>query len=351
MMDVYVATPTLQTIAIIDYCNSIIWHEKFCGMGDFEIALPASPGINSIFTKDNLVYRDDNETVMIVEKIKLTTSYDEGDQIIISGRSCDALIARRIVWGQQTLSGTVSQCVKTLLDNNLINPSDPARKIELLEMGESTTIPQTLQKQITGDGLLDTIIESLNNYSLGYKVSMDHKKSDGKLFFHITQGTDRSEGNTEGNPVVKFSPEFDNLPSSEYEFDNSKYKNEALIGGEGEGSARKYVAVGGHVGLDRYELFVDARSTSSNNGDITPEVYLAQLAEEGREKLSENSIVETFAGEIEECSTYCYGKDYFLGDIVEIENAYGIGGKVRITDVTEKLDDSGHAIVVEYENV
>lgn len=350
-MNIYVATPTLQTIAIVDYCNSIIWHEKFCGTGDFEIALPASPEINAIFTKNNLVYREDNDTVMIVEKIQLTTSDESGDQVIVSGRSCDAIIARRIVWTQQTFAGNVCQCVEALLNNNLINPADPARKIDLIAMGDCPTITQTIQKQMTGDNLLDAIIEILTNYKLGYKLGMDLGRLGGKLFFHITQGTDRSEGNADGNPVVRFSPEFDNLPSSEYVFDISKYRNEALIGGEGEGSARTYAAVGGNVGLDRYELFVDARSTSSNDGEITADVYLAQLAEEGKEKLAENAITETFAGEIEECSTYCYGEDYFLGDIVQIENAYGIGAKVRITDVTEKLDDSGNAIVVEYENV
>lgn len=350
-MNIYVANPTLQTIAIVDYCNSIIWHEKFCGMGDFEIALPAYDGINTIFAKDNLIYRDGNETVMVIEKVQLTTSDESGDEFIVSGRSCDSIIARRIVWGQQTFDGNVCNCVENLLNNNLINPSDAARKIDLIEMGNCPYIAQSINKQITGDGLLDSIIEILNNYSLGYKVTMDLGRLGGKLFFHITKGADRSEGNTEGNPVVKFSPEFDNLPSSEYVFDVSNYKNEVLIGGEGEGSARTYVAYGGNKGLDRYELFVDARSTSSNEGEIAPDVYLAQLVEEGKEKLAENAIVETFAGEVEECSTYCYGKDYFLGDIVQIENAYGIGAKVRITGVTEKLDDSGHAIVVEYENI
>ena len=351
-MNIYVAAPTLQTIAIVDYCNSIIWHEKFCGTGDFEIALPASPGMNLIFKKDNLVYREDNDTVMIVEKIQLKTSDESGDQVIVSGRSCDAIIARRIVWTQQTFAGNVCQCVEALLNNNLINPADPARKIDLIAMGDCPAIAQTIQKQMTGDNLLDAIIEILTNYKLGYKLRMDLGRLGGKLFFHIiTQGTDRSEGNADGNPVVRFSPEFDNLPSSEYVFDTSEYRNEALIGGEGEGSARTYAAIGGNVGLDRCEMFVDSRSTSSNDGEITPEVYLEQLKEEGRGKLAENSVIETFAGEIEENSTYRYGEDYALGDIVQIENEYGMGGKVRITGVTEKLDDSGYTIVLEYENI
>lgn len=346
-MNIYVAKPIFETIAIIDYCNSIIWHEKYCGMGDFEIALPVSYGIKDVFEKDNLIYRDDREAVMIVEKIQLTTSEEDGDQIIVSGRTCDAFIARRIVWGQQTYSGYVGQCVIDLLNNNLINPSDPARKVDLFKLGEVPDILQTLEKQITGDGLLDSVIEMLSNYSMGYKISRDS----GKLRIEIIQGTDRSSGNVAGNPTVKFSPEFDNLLSSTYEFDNTSYRNEALIGGEGEGSARTYAAIGGNVGLDRYEMFVDSRSTSSNDGEITPEVYLEQLKEEGREKLAENSVIETFAGEIEENSTYRYGEDYALGDIVQIENEYGIGGKVRITGVTEKLDDSGYTIVLEYENI
>ena len=308
-MDIYVATlnPTIQTIAIIDYCNSIIWHEKFCGAGDFEIALPASAAVFETFKKDNLVYRRDSDTIMIVERLQLTTSEDSGDQVIVSGRSCDVLIERRIVWGQQTFEGEVCQCVEAMLNNNLISPTDSARKIDLIQIGSVPAATQIIQKQITGDNLLDSIVEILTSSKLGYRLKMEVGKLSGKLLFTIIQGTDRSEGNVGGNPTVKFSPEFDNLLISEYVLDSSKYKNTALVGGEGEGSARVYVPAGqGGLGIDRYELFVDARSTSSNDGEIPVETYLGQLGEEGDEKLAETVIVETFSGEIEDETKYSY---------------------------------------------
>lgn len=47
---------------------------------------------------------------------------------------------------------------------------------------------------------------------------------------------------------------------------SQNYRNVALVAGEGEGLDRKTIPVGAAEGMERYELYVDARDVSSNEG-------------------------------------------------------------------------------------
>ena len=71
--------------------------------------------------------------------------------------------------------------------------------------------------------------------------------------------------------------------------------------------------------------------------------YQKLLQEEGLENLSsdENSILENITGEVEASTNYTFGKDYFLGDIAEVFNEYGIATTPRIIEIIESEDDTG----------
>lgn len=61
-------------------------------------------------------------------------------------------------------------------------------------------------------------------------------------------------------------------------------KTVTLVGGEGEGAGRRYTTVGGGSGLNRRELFTDARDISSNVGSddaLTDAEYIATNIREG----------------------------------------------------------------------
>ena len=95
-----------------------------------------------------------------------------------------------------------------------------------------------------------------------------------------------------------------------------------MVGGEGEGADRRYTTVGGGSGLNRRELFTDARDISSNVGSddaLTDAEYMAQLQQRGKEKLAENVSITSFEGETETTIMFQYGKDFFNGDIVQID--------------------------------
>lgn len=339
-MDIYVLNSSFEKIGIIDYCHSIIWTRRYCATGDFELYLPATKDALELLVDGNIVMRSDDQTsLMVIESISLNTDAENGNYLTVTGPSIECYIEKRIVWAQTNLNGLVENCVTQLLNENVITPSLPARKINNIQIGTICNCGISIKKQITGTNLLDAIIDMLNTYKLGFNLTFEKTV----LKFNIYQGTDRSYSQNI-NPYVTFSPEFDNILSSQYQASSENFRNVALVAGEGQGVSRKTYIVGSASGLNRDEIYVDAREISSNTdgGTLTPDEYNALLAEKGNEILAESIATESFEGNIEANTNYIFNRDYFLGDIVNIENEYGMTTIVRITEVIESWDENGY---------
>ena len=159
------------------------------------------------------------------------------------------------------------------------------------------------------------------------------------------EGVDRTrDQNTV--PFVEFSPEFDNIVNSRYLESKKTLKTVTLVAGEGEGAARKVTTVSlssGTSGLDRRELFTDARDISSNvdGGTLSDADYLALLVQRGKEKLAENVATKIFDCETIKDGNFIYGRDYGLGDIVQYRNDAGIEVHARVTEFIRSHDASG----------
>ncbi len=99
--------------------------------------------------------------------------------------------------------------------------------------------------------------------------------------------------------------------------------------------------------MDRaaYELYVDARDVSSNEGEISDAEYLAQLYGRGTEKLEAASRDETFEAVVDNTNLYIMGKDYFMGDIVTVQNKYGVTANARVVEMIENWSDGGYTAV------
>ena len=86
-----------------------------------------------------------------------------------------------------------------------------------------------------------------------------------------------------------------------------------------------------------------ARDVSStvDNETLTDSEYKAQLSQRGLENLSENIATKSFEGKVETTRMYRYGEDFFLGDMVQIVNEYGIEGKARVTEFIRSQSKEG----------
>lgn len=268
-MDLLILDTNLEAIAVIDTYTSLIWTDRYYKAGDFELCLPASKEIFDVIKQDYYLYNKNSEHVMIIEQLTIETDTEDGNKLTVTGRSLESILDRRIVWGLKNLSGSFQNGIETLLNECIISPSKPTRQISnfIFEASEDPAITDlTLEAQYTGDNLYDIISEACEERGVGFKVVLNDNK---QFVFSFYAGADRSYDQTD-LPYVAFSPNFDNLISSNYVETKSGLKNVTLVGGEGEGQDRRYTAVGDISGLDRREMFTDARDLSSDiSEDIT----------------------------------------------------------------------------------
>lgn len=261
-MDLIVLNKDLDPIVVVDLYESFIWTDRYFRHGDFELYAPIFAETFSIFKKGYYLQRPGSDRAMIIEDIRTNNDIENGDRVTITGRSLESILYRRVIWGQMLFGGNFQDAIEQMLNACIISPSNSNRKISNLVFKRSTDpriTSLTLDAQYTGDNLYEVIQKLCEERGVGFRVTLNANK---QFVFELYVGTDRSYDQTDV-PYVIFSPNFDNVISSNYTESDSSLKNVALIGGEGDGSARRYTAVGNLSGLDRREMFVDARDISS----------------------------------------------------------------------------------------
>ena len=271
-MDLYVLDTDFNTVAVVDSYNSLIWTDRYQLCGDFELYLPASKSIAETFKQDYYLWSKHSDRMMIIESVTVERNAEDGDMATITGRSLESILDRRVIWGLKVLSGSLQDAVETLLNECIINPSKPERKIDnfIFEASDDPVITTLeIDTQYTGDNLYDVITNLCSERGIGFKVTLNDQK---QFVFQLYAGEDRTYDQIK-NPYVTFSPEFDNLLDSKYVESREEYKNVTLVGGEGEGEERRYTAVGNTSGLARRELFTDARDVSSDSDEDFTESF------------------------------------------------------------------------------
>lgn len=351
-MELSVLDINLEVVAIADIYQSFIWTDRYYKCGDFELYTPIQKDILAYMKKNYYVQNRDSEHVMIIEKIQISSDVEDGNTLIITGRSLESILDRRIIWGQMHINGNLQDGIKTLLDACVINPIDPKRKIDNFVF-EASTDPNitnlTINAQYTGDNLYDVICNICSENSIGFKITLNNKQ----FVFKLYAGVDRSYMQN-NNPYVVFSPNYENIINSNYIETNSLLKNVTLIGGEGEGAARRYQTIGDSSGLNRREIFTDARDISSETETgvkLSDDEYNALLIQRGKEKILENTDVTSFDGQVETTVMYKYGEDFFIGDIVQFADEYDHDTAARITEIVISEDEEGTSVFPTFETL
>lgn len=324
-----------QRLAIIDDYSSFIWSTRYYTSGDFQLIVDVNKSNMQLFQKDYYVVRDDDEHIGIIEDIKIQRNEDGQEQFVIKGRFLDAIIGRRIIATQTTVSGKISACIEQLLNDNIIDPDDSDRQIDNFTI-DSYEISTTMQAQYTGKNLLETISSICKTYGIGYKVTLNDNN---EFVFQLFEGVDRTYDQT-ANPWVIFSDTYDNLLSSEYEENYQKLANAVLVAGEGEGLDRKTAWVtDGSTGLARHEIYKDQRNIRSNDGEISDEEYEELLEESGKESMTKYTTA--FSGKVY-FDNITYKQDIGIGDLCVIENSrWGIYMNTRLVEVIESINEAG----------
>lgn len=328
-MEIWVLNPQFEKIALIDAYESLLWTDRYNKPGEFEIYTPVTDYIVKYAVVDNYLQIKESEHMMIIEDLTIESNVDTGNHIKIVGRSLESILDRRIVWTQTDVSGNLQTNVKKLINESIISPAIADRRISNFVFEDSTDeaiISLTMENQYTGDDLLKVVQDLCELNEIGYRIFLNDQN---EFVFKLYKGIDRSY-RQETLPYVVFKPSFENIINSNYSENHSNAKTITLVAGEGEGSSRVTRVVGTGSGLNRKEIYTDARDIQSD--EMSTEQYNAKLDERGNEKLKENKIKKTFDGECETTRMYVYGRDFFMGDCVQVANEYGMESPTRVVE-------------------
>jgi len=329
-------------IGLIEGIDSILWNERFDKPGDFEIYTNVTSEFLETFQIGRYLR---NNTVgsnswMIIEGREIVTDFDVGNKLIVTGRSLESLLDRRLIIPQLLIDSTLAVAISDLINDNVITATDSLRDVSEFRYIEvsggvfDTAVETQFDDQ---DTLLDAVTSLCNQHDIGF--SIEYNLTLDKFDITLNAGDDRSYAQS-NNAFVIFSPEFDNLSSSRYKESLRAFKTFCLTKGDpSDGPATKVESFLGSPtisGLSRREVFLDQTNLSEYVGDTEVKIptadYEAQLEQKGDLLLKDLNVTSGFDGEVEATKMFTYGVDFNIGDIVQFADEYGNKGTAKVVE-------------------
>ena len=302
----------------------------------------------ALLQRESIIYKKGDSEAGYIETRNLSQDSEGKEILVIKGKFLTGYLNRRIVWGTEILNTTSEVAMRSLVSNNSISATDTNRNINNLILGTLNNFTGNVDYQTSYKNVADEL-ESLSNTSnLGYRINFDTINK--QLVFEVYEGLDRSV-NQSVNARCIFSKQFENVLEQEYTDSSNNYKNLVLVGGIGEGTARKLITIGNSISLDRFEVFNDQKSLSNEVDGVamSDTDYNLLLTEKGNETLAENQEIKTFDSKININSNLKYKVDYDLGDIITfVSKKWGVTSDTRIIQITEIYEEQGLSIDITF---
>ena len=358
-MELYILDSFLRRVAVIDVFESLIWTDRYKELGDFQLVIAADSASRGLLLKNTLIASDFSYRVMKLETIEDSVDADGNKMLTVTGNSLEKILVQRVAaealygpvdppgegedaltvptWDLEGLPADLARyifdqiCVEGLLSDSDVLPYIVGGTIfpsdTILEPSSS------ISWQLPPKSLYDAIKEVCDLFDMGFRLVRDPVLCN--LHFDIYMGRNRTSDQTI-DPAVVFSPELDNLTNTK-ELTSVAEQMDAAYVFSPRGTKLVYAGDASDftVGFERKVLMVDA-SDLTDATDID-----AALIQRGQVALAEHRGLQLFDGEINQQSSYRYGVDYNVGDLVEQRDANGFANYLRVTEQILTSDGEG----------
>lgn len=370
-MEFMVLDKNYDGITMIDTFTSAIWTVRYDEAGDFEIYTPVRLDYIQAMQIGNYLWNRDSDRLMVIETVEIETDAEEGPQLIVTGRSLESILDRRIVTSSQNFSGNLQSVLFAIIQNEVIS-SGGTRRIPGFSLKTSSdsriTSISISELSIRGENVYDVVCSLCQANKVGWRIL---PKGAGGFEFELYVGVDRSYAQSV-NPYVTFSPSFENLLNLNYIKSFKSYKNSIYAVGtyqkevilqnkykddngewvveeqttyeEAEVVTWQYSETATPSGLARREMFIDNGGVNDGEQGGEYATWNAVNKEKAIAELGEHQTTTAFEGELEATRQYIYREDFNIGDIVQVENEFGITGTVYISEIVFSQDANGITI-------
>lgn len=326
-----------EQLAVIDQFKSLVVNRRYYSANDFELKIALS--------MDNLEHLKVGNAVRINDTFYYINYSSvpelESGELVVKGVSFFGLLNNRIVWENYSRQARPEVIARDLLSRHVVSPTNTSRKLHQLTLAPEVDLSTPSVRYQNSYGIVREQVETLcDTHDFGFRELMtDPYVPSTRIEFY--KGGDLSNS-------VEFTTDAENVISESYEQSDFDERNVALVAGEGEGTERELVTLGSGSGLNRKELYVDARDLQSENDDVvmTTAEYRQALTERGQSKLAEHQPILILDGDINvHNQLYEYGVDYDLGDVVRRSSpTFKLVYNARITEIQE-IYENGLQIV------
>lgn len=354
-MDLITLKSDMQPGKLIENYDSLIWTERFNTLGDFQLVTGNVDEYRAMLPEGMNLSLRESTVPMIVETHQIVRKKNVGAQLIIKGREYTSILDRRVSvktvhpdaneWNVvvKTPSDVAHYvitkiCVEGICDVADIFPSatvvfntpadyllstGPNRQFSIQRGNLLSTVLSLLQTEAAADPsttpatpvTLQHGIKAIRPNAAGTSIAIE-----------IYVGTDKSA-------TVYFDGTRDQLDDGSYLFSKVGSANVAYTIGPTIGSKIAQTTPV-PTGLDRRVILVDGIASGIENAE--------SIKAEGSRALSEAHVTAMYNGTInQDLSTYKYGVDYKLGDIVKLVGDYGLVEKARVTEYIRSEDATG----------
>jgi hypothetical protein len=352
-MHLYTLDAALRREAVIDKFESLIWTERFQDDGELQLVVESSKDARKLLKSGVRCVIDKSMRVMEIDTVNDGVTDDGRKTLEVTGISLEKILKDRVAkksranltteptWDITDKPADVLRKVFTdICVTGVLNQYDAGGaviggddRIPFIQSGTLSTpgnIPEPqdpITLKIEPQDLSTFIKSQCEVFDLGYQLLRNYDQS--QLYFEIYSGNDRTTGQSALSPVV-FAPELDNLTNTRELMTTADEKNVAYVFND-QGFEVVYAdGTDPNIsGLDRKVLMVKSENL---DGTPTGAQITAFLIQRGKEELAKHRPFGAFDGEIDQNSAYQYGRDYYLGDLVEVRNTDGATNKMRVTE-------------------
>jgi hypothetical protein len=376
-MEIFILDSLLRRIDVVDKYESFVWAERFALKGDFQLVIQATPANRNRFVEDTMLMIDNSDRIMRVKTVEDKTDEEKGALLTVKGFELSSILEERVM----ALINGAAPHVGMLRAVSYFSAVTPRHLIDLFvniicyppaalnagdtipflqNIGSASLYPASNRPEPAPTGitweqkiasLYSAITDVCKAYDLGFRLYKDPNAS--KLYFEAYVGCDRTTAQAMYSPVV-FSSDMSNLVSTTQYSDNTTHFNVVMALYEypnpTTGESPTTLTISSTVsdpqlafssgGFDQKTKYISITQLPDGMALVDVPAYLQQLA---KEELTRSRPTNVYDGEVDQHSQFVYGRDYYLGDLVEVRGDDGGGAFMRVEEQIFKYDANGFA--------
>jgi hypothetical protein len=360
-MNLYTLDENFLRRDAIDEFHSVIWTERYTKAGDVTLVVP--------YTKDNRAKLVEGTFLALQgtkEVMEVQSALMEDNKLKLTGPSITQFLNNRVIRYSSNhadryyninlqpglaMGFIVNDMVVTgpYVSSSAYGVDGPREIIPNLQVMDMDSSGVAVQLAVPYGPLYDALAQIADTYQIGFSMYLENAtRTAYYLGFRTYSGKDRTSGQ-KVNPIVRFSPNVDSLTDIKELRSIAGYKNVAyafapanpVAGVTQSGVAYADSESATSMGFKRRVLLVFADDLTTDKVGGSAATLLAVLNQRAKDALANNNYTRVVDGEVVPQSQFEYGKDYGLGDIVELQSYSGFLQKARITEYIRTQDSTG----------